>query len=329
MEPVERGEVETTMSTPVMTPPVDLEAPFPVDPSDVKTMWQQTALALFIAVPFVALIVTVPVLWGWGLSWQDVVIALAMYLITGHGITVGFHRYFTHRAFRARRWVEVTMAIAGSMAIQGPIVRWVADHRKHHRFSDRSGDPHSPWRYGATVSALVRGFWHSHIGWLFESQTSQQKYASDLCDDRVISGISRSFPLWVALSMLIPPLVGGLWLWSWQGALWAFFWGSLVRVALLHHVTFSINSVCHLTGRRPYKTSDESRNVWWLAVPSMGEAWHNFHHAAPRSARHGVRRFQIDTSALVIRAMERLRFVNSVRWPDSGLIAKRRLPASG
>jgi stearoyl-CoA desaturase (delta-9 desaturase) len=248
-----------------------------------------------------------------------------MYAITGHGVTIGFHRFFTHRAFRAKRWVQVALAIAGSMAIQGPVVRWVADHRKHHRFSDHEGDPHSPWRYGRNVTALARGFWHSHLGWLFDVQTSQQKFAPDLCKDRVISGISRTFPLWVALSMLIPPLLGGLWGWSWQSAFWAFFWASLVRVALLHHVTFSINSVCHMTGRREFNTEDESRNVWWLALPSMGEAWHNFHHAAPSSARHGVGRFQIDTSASIIRVMERLRWVQKVRWPDAGFVAKRQV----
>jgi stearoyl-CoA desaturase (delta-9 desaturase) len=314
------------MRTTVITASTDLEASTPKGPSDVKTAWQQVVLALFIAVPFAGLIVAVPVLWGWGIGWREALIAIAMYLITGHGITVGFHRCFTHKAFRAKRWVQVTMAIAGSMAIQGPVVRWVADHRKHHRFSDRSGDPHSPWRYGSNATALVRGFWHSHIGWLFDDQTSQQKFAPDLCGDPIISGISRSFPLWVALSILIPPVVGGLWGWSWQAAFWAFFWGSLVRVALLHHVTFAINSVCHITGLRPFKTSDESRNVWWLAVPSMGEAWHNFHHAAPGSARHGVKRFQIDTGAMVIRAMEHLRWVQNVRWPDSGLIVKRQVP---
>jgi len=297
-----------------------------VDPADLKTIWQQIALALFIAVPFAALIAAVPVLWGWGLNWRDVLIALAMYLITGHGVTVGFHRLFTHQAFHAKRWVQVALAVAGSMAIQGPMLRWVADHRKHHRFSDRDGDPHSPWRYGGNLKALSRGLPYPHIGWLFDiQQTSQQKFAPDLCKDRALVGISRAFPLWVVLSMLIPPAVGGLWSWSWQGALWAFFWGSLVRVALLHHVTFAINSVCHITGRRQFKTRDESRNVWWLALPSMGEAWHNFHHSAPTSARHGVGRFQIDTSAMLIRVMEKMSWVKDVRWPDAGFIARRRV----
>ncbi len=296
------------------------------DLADLKTIWQQVALALFIALPFAAIIAATPVLWGWGLSWRDVVIAGAMYAITGHGVTVGFHRHFTHHAFRAKRWVQVALAVAGSMAIQGPMLRWVADHRKHHRFSDREGDPHSPWRYGRNLRALTRGFFYSHLGWLFDiQQTSQQKFAPDLCEDRALVRISRAFPLWVALSMLIPPALGGLWSWSWQGALWGFFWGSLVRVALLHHVTFAINSVCHITGRRRFRTKDESRNVWWLALPSMGEAWHNFHHAAPTSARHGVGRFEIDTSAIIIRVMERMSWVHDVRWPDAGFIARRRV----
>jgi stearoyl-CoA desaturase (delta-9 desaturase) len=298
-------------------------------PPELKKTWEQVALALFVAVPFLALVAAVPVLWGWGLSWRDVIIAAGMYAVTGHGVTVGFHRYFTHHGFRARRWLRVALAVAGSMAIEGPVIRWVADHRKHHRFSDREGDPHSPWRYGRSLKALTRGFAYAHLGWLFDvEQTSEQKYAPDLCKDPVIARVSRAFPLWVVLSMLIPPLVGGLWSWSWQGALWAFFWGSLVRVALLHHVTFSINSICHITGRRPFKTKDESRNVWWLALPSMGEAWHNFHHAEPTSARHGVGRFEIDTSAIIIWVMERLRLVQDVRWPDAAVIARRRVTPS-
>jgi stearoyl-CoA desaturase (delta-9 desaturase) len=295
-------------------------------PPELKKTWEQVALALFVVVPFLALVAAVPVLWGWGLDWRDVVIAVGMYAITGHGVTVGFHRHFTHRAFRAPQWVRVVLAVAGSMAIEGPVIRWVADHRKHHRFSDRPGDPHSPWRYGRNLRALTRGFAYAHLGWLFDvEQTSEEKFAPDLCKDRAIARVSRTFPLWVVVSMLLPPLVGGLWAWSWQGAVWAFFWGSLVRVALLHHVTFSINSVCHITGRRRFKTRDESRNVWWLALPSMGEAWHNFHHAEPTSARHGVGRFEIDTSAAIIKVMEKTRLASEVHWPDRATIARRRL----
>jgi len=294
-----------------------------------KTMFEQVTLSLFIVIPFLAVLAAIPIMWAWGLlTWRDATIAIVMYAITGHGVTVGFHRYFTHRAFRAKQWVRVTLAVAGSMAIQGSVIQWVSDHRKHHRFSDREGDPHSPWRYGNSVRALAKGFMYAHVGWLFDwEKTSEKRYAPELLADKAIRRVSRTFPIWVAVSMLIPPLVGGLWSWSWMGALTAFFWGSLVRVALLHHVTFSINSVCHITGRRPFKTRDRSQNVWWLAIPSMGESWHNFHHAEPTSARHGVRFMEIDTSAIVIKAMEKLRWVQDVRWPDAAIIARRRLAA--
>lgn len=312
--------------TELLDQPVPEVADAPPEAPELKTWKEQILLGLFIAVPFVALVAAVPVLWGWGLTWRDVVIALVMYAITGHGITVGFHRYFTHRSFRAKRWVRVALAVAGSMAIQGPIVNWVADHRKHHRFSDKEGDPHSPWRYGRNAKALTKGFFYAHVWWLFDwEQTSKQRYAPELLADKDIAAVQRTFPYWVAASMLIPPIVGGLWSLSWQGALTAFFWGSLVRVCLLHHVTFAINSVCHIKGRRPFKTRDRSQNVWWLALPSMGESWHNFHHAEPTSARHGVRRLEIDTSAIVIWAMEKLRWVSEVRWPDSSIVARRRL----
>jgi stearoyl-CoA desaturase (delta-9 desaturase) len=302
----------------------------PGEPPEYKSITQQIYLVLFIAVPFLALLAAIPISWTEGfLTWRDALIAAFMYVVTGHGITVGFHRYFTHRAFRARRWLRVTLAVAGSMAIQGSVIQWVSDHRKHHRFSDREGDPHSPWRYGRNVGALAKGFFYSHLGWLFDwEKTSEKRYAPELLADRVIRWVSTTFPLWVVLSMLVPPLVGGLWAWSWRGALTAFFWGTLVRVGLLHHVTFAINSVCHIKGRRPFRTRDRSQNVWWLALPSLGESWHNFHHADPTSARHGVRRFEIDTSAMVIKVMEKLRWVQDVRWPDAGSIARRRWGAA-
>ncbi|MET9614295.1 acyl-CoA desaturase [Kitasatospora indigofera] len=286
---------------------------------------ERVTLALFIGVPFLALLAAVPVAWGWGLGWLDLAIATVMYFVACHGITIGFHRYFTHGAFKANRALRLTLAVAGSLAIEGPLVRWVADHRKHHRFSDKEGDPHSPWRYGESVPALLKGLWWAHMGWLFdEEQTPQQKYAPDLIADPAIRAISRLFWLWTLISMMVPPLVGGLVTMSWQGALTAFFWGSLVRVALLHHVTWSINSICHAIGERPFKSRDRSGNVWWLAVLSCGESWHNLHHADPTSARHGVLRGQIDSSARLIRWFEQAGWARDVRWPDAERIAARR-----
>jgi stearoyl-CoA desaturase (Delta-9 desaturase) len=286
---------------------------------------EQVALALFILVPFAALVAAVPVAWGGWLGWTDVAIAVPMYFLTCGGVTVGFHRGFTHRSFKPNRATKIALAVLGSMAIQGPVVRWVADHRKHHKFSDQDGDPHSPWKYGDTVGALWKGLWHAHMGWLFdEEQTPQHKFAPDLMKDRDIVVISRLFWLWTLVSLLLPPLVGGLVTMSWQGALTAFFWGSLVRVSLLHHVTWSINSICHTVGERPFLSRDRSGNVWWLAVLSMGESWHNLHHAEPTSARHGVLRGQVDSSARVIWLLEKAGWVHDVRWPDAERVERKR-----
>jgi stearoyl-CoA desaturase (Delta-9 desaturase) len=256
------------------------------------------------------------VAWGGWLGWTDLAIMAGMYWLTGHGITVGFHRLFTHKSYKPNRAVKVFWAIAGSMAIQGPVIRWVADHRKHHKFSDRDGDPHSPWRYGTDLKALTKGFWYAHMMWLFNpEQTPQRKYAPDLMKDPDLVRISKQFPMWVAVSLLLPAVLGGLLTMSWQGAVTAFFWGSLVRVSLLHHVTWSVNSICHTIGERPFLSRDKSANVWWLAIPSMGESWHNLHHADPTAARHGVLKGQIDTSARVIWFMEKVGWVKDVRWP--------------
>ncbi|WP_055589871.1 acyl-CoA desaturase [Streptacidiphilus griseoplanus] len=307
--------------------PLPAEEPLPsaTMAGDTQGLAERVALTAFIVVPFLALVAAVPVAWGWGLGWRDLAIAVAMYYIACHGITVGFHRCFTHGSFKPNRPLKIAVAIAGSLAVEGPLVRWVADHRRHHRYSDKDGDPHSPWRYGETVPALLKGLFWAHMGWMFdEEQTDQRKYAPDLIKDDDIRRISRQFALWTVVSLAIPPLLGGLLSWSWQGALTAFFWGSLVRVALLHHVTWSINSICHAVGRRPFRSRDKSGNVWWLAVLSCGESWHNLHHADPTSARHGVLRGQLDSSARIIRWFELAGWARDVRWPSAERLESRR-----
>ncbi len=298
--------------------------------SELKAHWEQVALFLFIVIPFAATIAAVPLLWGYGVSARDLVLALVFYAISGHGITIGYHRYFTHGSFKtSSRALRVGLAVAGSLAVEGPVIRWVADHRRHHAFSDKEGDPHSPWRYGTSFGALLKGLFHAHIGWLFDvEQTNPARFAPDLLADPDLRAVSRLFPALVGVSLLLPALIGGLWSWSWLGAATAFFWASLVRICLLHHVTWSINSICHSAGRRPFASRDRSGNVWWLALPSMGESWHNWHHAEPTSARHGAQRGQIDTSARIIWLFERLGWVRDVRWPRrERLSAKRRSDA--
>jgi stearoyl-CoA desaturase (delta-9 desaturase) len=281
-----------------------------------KSYVEQTALYFMVIVPFSCLLAAVPLLWGWGIGWTDVVLASVCYVISGTGITVGFHRYFTHGSFKANRALKIYLAIAGSLAIEGPVIRWVADHRRHHAFSDREGDPHSPWRFGETLSGLVKGFWFAHVGWLFDmDHTNQEKFAPDLLADQDLVTIDKKFPSIVLFTMFAPPVLGGLITWSWMGAVTAFFWASLVRIALLHHVTWSINSICHLIGDRPYASRDKSANFWPLAVLSFGESWHNSHHADPTCARHGVDRFQIDSSARMIWLFEKFGWATDVRWP--------------
>jgi stearoyl-CoA desaturase (delta-9 desaturase) len=287
---------------------------------------EQVLLYLFVIIPFLAVLAAVPVAWGWGLGWTDLALTAGFYVFTGLGITVGFHRYFTHSAFKANRPLKILLAIAGSMAIEGPVIRWVADHRRHHAFSDREGDPHSPWRYGETVPALLKGLAFAHVGWMFDvEQTSRERFTPDLMRDEDIVRVDKLFPLWVGISLGAPALLGGLITWSWIGALSAFFWASLIRVCLLHHVTWSINSICHAIGERPFAARDKSANFWPLAILSFGESWHNMHHADPTSARHGVLRGQIDISARVIWAFEKLGWAHSARWPTSERLAKLRV----
>ena len=283
-----------------------------------RTTTEHSLVYVFILMPFVALLAAVSLAWEWGLglTWLNVGLAVGFYVLTGTAVTVGLHRMFTHGSFKAARPLRVLLAAAGVMAMQGSVTDWVADHRRHHAFSDRDGDPHSPWRYGTSATALAKGFWHAHLGWIFNrGRTNPARFAPDLLADRDIRVIDGLVPLWMALSLGLPALIGGLATWSWWGALTAFFWASLVRISLLHHVTWSINSVCHMIGDRPFRSRDRAANFWPLAILSFGESWHNSHHADPTCARHGVRRGQVDISARMIWLFEKCGWVSDVRWP--------------
>ena len=289
------------------------------------------ALWAFVVIPFIALIAAIPLAWGGALTWVDIAIGAFFYVISGLGITVGFHRYLTHGSFKAKRGLRVALAVAGCMAIQGAPTQWVADHRRHHTFSDVEGDPHSPWRFGTSFWALTKGLWHAHMGWLFHREMSnRERFAPDLMADKDMSRVDTLFPLIVALSILAPAAAGGLITMSWSGALWAFFWAGLVRVSLLHHVTWSINSVCHVYGERPFEVrkGDKASNFWPLAIISFGESWHNLHHADPTCARHGVLRGQIDISARVIWFFEKIGAASDVKWPRPERIAAKLVKAS-
>jgi stearoyl-CoA desaturase (delta-9 desaturase) len=286
---------------------------------------QQILVGVFVGLPMLALVTSIPFAWGWGLGWHDIVIAAVFYVISGLGITVGYHRYFTHSSFKAKRGLRVALAVAGSLAMQGPVITWVSDHRRHHKYSDREGDPHSPWKYGTDAKALARGLFWAHIMWLFDpNQTSHEKFSPDLLADRDIKRVDSLFAPLVGVSLLVPALIGGLWGMSWHGAIEAFFWAGLVRVTLLHHVTWSINSICHTFGDTEFQSRDKSRNVSWLAVASFGESWHNLHHADPTCARHGALKGQVDPSARVIWTFEKLGWAHNVRWPDETRLAGKR-----
>jgi stearoyl-CoA desaturase (delta-9 desaturase) len=282
-------------------------------PDDVQPVANETRdriiTGIVTVVPFLGLGVVGWQVWADLLGWSDLAVFAILYTLTGLGITVGFHRHFTHRSFKTTRPIRAALAILGSAAIEGPIVSWVADHRKHHAFSDRPGDPHSPHvDHGGGWRGALRGLLHAHVGWLFihTQRGAKRRYAPDLMADPLIARIDRLFVVWalggLAAAFLLGWGIGG----SLAAGLTGLLWGGAVRMLVLHHVTYSINSLCHFFGRRRFETGDESRNLLWLAVPSFGEAWHNNHHAFPTSAAHGLRRWEVDPSALVIRGLERV-----------------------
>ncbi len=262
-----------------------------------------------VVLPFLATLAAIVLLWNRFVSVADLVIAAVMYMATAIGITVGFHRLLTHRSFQTSKPLEYTFAVLGSMAVQGPVISWVADHRKHHAHTDSEGDPHSPHvGHSSGLGGVAAGLWHAHAGWLMSTQgrADWKRYAADLNEDQGMRFIARQFVPLVLLTLLLPALAGYIATGTLAGAATGLLWGGLVRIFFVHHVTWSVNSVCHYFGTRRFSTDDRSTNVFWLALPSLGESWHHNHHAFPRSAVHGLQRWEVDPSALIIAALERV-----------------------
>jgi stearoyl-CoA desaturase (delta-9 desaturase) len=313
------------MATTLATPLLSSRAPHPPDPvpSRSSVLTGRIITALLVAGPPIALALAIPLFWGSIVHLHDIVLAVVFYLVSGFGVTIGYHRLFTHRSFKPRRALKIALASAGSLAMEGSLIGWVANHRRHHVFSDRPGDPHSPHEYdGKGFAGPLRGFFHAHVGWLFKvNTTSAERFAPDLVRDSDVATISRLFPLFAVFSLAAPFFLGWAWTGTIGGALTALLWAGAARMMVLHHVTWSVNSICHMFGTQPATDKDRSTNFAPLGVISMGESWHNFHHAYPRSARHGALPHQVDPSAAIIRLFERAGWATDVRWPTPLQIA--------
>ena len=262
-----------------------------------------------VALPFLALIAAIVIFWNQFVSLTDLTILLVMYVLTGLGVTVGFHRLLTHRAFQTYDPIRYGFAVLGSLSVQGPVNTWVADHRKHHAHTDKEGDPHSPHvGRGDGLKGIFGGLWHAHIGWSFSDHglADEKRYARELNEDAGMRWISKYFLIFLVISLVIPTAAGYLVSGTLAGAATGLLWGGLVRIFLVHHITWSINSICHFMGTRRFDTDDESTNVFWLSLPSFGESWHHNHHAFPRAANNGLRRRELDPSAWVITGLEKL-----------------------
>jgi stearoyl-CoA desaturase (Delta-9 desaturase) len=291
---------------------------------------ERNANLLGVVVPFIGVLVAIVLLWSRAVDGIDLAIFAVMYLVSGLGVTVGFHRLLTHRSFQTYPWLERAFAVMGSLSVQGSVLDWVADHRKHHANADQEGDPHSPH---VGHGSGLRGLWHAHAGWLLETQgqADWKQYAAELYEDPKMRRIGRRFPLLVLLSLIIPTVAGFvLHGFTAGGALRGYIWGGLVRIFFIHHVTWSVNSVCHFFGRRRFEVDDRSTNVAWLAPFSFGESWHHNHHAFPRSAYHGLRWWEFDPSGLLISALRRIGLAwNVVRITPDRQRDKTLVPARG
>lgn len=278
-----------------------------------------------VVLPFAGMVTAMVLLWGVAFNWVYLALLGGSYLLTAIGITVGYHRYFTHKSFETNAAMRAILGVLGSAAIEGSVIQWVATHRQHHQHSDDHDDPHSPHAHGPSLRGMLRGFVHAHIGWFFKADSPNlMRYVPDLQADPVTRWVSKNFPLWVAMSVLLPAVIGGLVMGTWQGALLGLLWGSAVRIFLVHHVTWSINSVCHLWGTRPFKSHDESRNNMVFGILALGEGWHNAHHAFPTSARHGLRWWELDIAYIIIRGMELVGLASNVKVPSAERVAAKR-----
>ena len=290
---------------------------------------QNVLTTVIVAGPFLTLVFVLMRITGDGVALRSLILAVAMYLVIGHAVTIGFHRLFTHKSFEAKRPLKIALAALGSMSFQGSIIGWVADHRRHHVFADHPGDPHSPSQAETGRTSRFAGLWHAHIGWFFKHEsTVRGQYAPDLIADPDIVLIDKLFVPFCVLTLALPFAIGYLISGTFAGGVATFVWAGVLRVGFFHQVTWSTNSVCHRFGTRPFRTSDESSNVAPLALLSFGESWHNAHHAFPASARHGVDRHQPDSSAAVIRMFERIGWATKVRWPDAARLDSRRIRPS-
>ncbi|HEX3721849.1 MAG TPA: acyl-CoA desaturase [Nitrolancea sp.] len=269
-------------------------------------IFKQGVLLLFVVGPLLATVYAMVSLWNHMIGWRELTLFLALYFLTGVGVTFGYHRMLTHHSFETGPVVKVVVLILAAMAVQGRAIDWAANHLKHHAFSDKEGDPHSP----------LEGFFHAHVGWIFSAPPAdRERYCKRLLSDRLIVAIDRTFLLWVGLGLLIPYLIAG-----WQGLLW----GGFVRIVVVNHVTWAVNSICHTFGDRPFDIKDQSRNNWLIGLLAFGEGWHHNHHAFPAMAYHGMTWRQFDLTALIIRLMLRLRLVWNVKTPSAELVERRR-----
>jgi stearoyl-CoA desaturase (delta-9 desaturase) len=286
---------------------------------------RKISMLVLTILPFVGLIAAVTLLWNEAVGWTDLVLFLGLYVICGFGITIGYHRMLTHHAFEAVAPLKAALLVAGSFALQGSALDWAIDHRTHHAYSDKEGDPHSP-HHGFARGPLgaIKGLLHAHMGWMFRhNRTDQERYGKDILQDRLTMTVSRLFPLWAVLTFVVPFVLGGLLTLSWKGAVTGLVWGGLVRLFFNHHVTWSVNSICHFFGKRPFTTSDQSTNNWVLALPSLGESWHHNHHVFPTSAFHGLSWRQVDPSGWVIAVWEKVGLVRNVRKPTTEQIGRK------